>query len=188
MDIKKWVPWNWFKNEDVRAGSPVPVRRAKTGTQVGRGDRSPVAYFHQEIDRMFDNFLSTWSSFGMDRRYEPLMAEDMLKPSLDLSVTDKEYAINVEIPGVDEKDVKLELANDTLTIRGEKKQEQEEKDKNYYRMERSYGSFQRVLSLPDDADQDSIKAKFKNGVLKVTMHRKALPHADVKRIEVRNVE
>ena len=137
---------------------------------------------------MFDSFFNAWPSFGMDRWYKPTMAEGMLKPTLDLSATDKEYAITVEIPGVDEKDVKLELAKDTLTIRGEKKQEKEEKDKNYYRMERSYGSFQRLLSLPDDADQDSIKAKFKNGVLKVTMLRKALPHSDVKRIEVRGVE
>ena len=137
---------------------------------------------------MFDNFFSAWPSFGMDRLFDPTVADGMLKPTLDLSATDKEYAIAIEIPGVDEKDVKLELANDTLTIRGEKKQEKEEKNKNYYRMERSYGSFQRVLSLPDDVDQESIKAKFKNGVLKVTMNRKALPESDVKRIEVKGME
>ena len=188
MDIKKWVPWNWFKKEEEGGGSPMPIRKAKVDRRAGYSDLSPVAYFHQEIDRMFDNFFSAWPSFRMDRRHEPLMADGMLKPTLDLSATDKEYAITVEIPGVDEKDVKLELINDTLTIRGEKKQEKEEKDKDYYRMERAYGSFQRILSLPDDTDQNSIKAKFKNGVLKVTMLRKALPHSDVKRIEVRGVE
>lgn len=188
MDIKKWIPWNWFKKEEEGAGFPVPVRRTKKGMGGRYSDLSPVTYFHQEIDRIFDDFFSAWPSLGMDRRYEPTMAGGMLKPTLDLSATEKEYAITVEIPGVDEKDVKLELANDTLTIRGEKSQEKEEKDKNYYRMERSYGSFQRVLSLPDDVDQDSIKAKFKNGVLKVTMHRKALPHSDVKRIEVKGAE
>jgi HSP20 family protein len=188
MDIKKWVPWNWFKKEEEGPGSPVPVRRAKKGIRRGDSDFSPAAYFHQEIDRMFDNFFNAWPSFGMDRRLDPTVTDGMLKPTLDLSATDKEYAITVEIPGVDEKDVKLELVNDTLTIRGEKKQEKEEKDKNYYRMERSYGSFQRVLSLPDDADQDSIKAKFKKGVLKVSINRKALPHSNVKRIEVKGVE
>jgi HSP20 family protein len=188
MDIKKWVPWNWFKKEEERSGSPVPVHRAKESMRGGYSDRSPVAYFHQEIDRMFDNFFSTWPSFGTGRWIEPTMAESMLKPTLDLSATEKEYAITVEIPGVDEKDVKLELANDTLTIRGEKKQEKEEKDKNYYRMERSFGSFQRVLSLPNDADQDSIKAKFSNGILKVTMHRKSLSQSDVRRIEVKGTE
>ena len=188
MDIKKWVPWNWFKKEEEGVGSSVPIRRDKPDMRAGHSDLSPIAYFHHEIDRMFDNFFSAWPTFQMDRGYEPVMAGSMLKPTLDLSATDKEYAITVEIPGVDEKDVQLELLNDTLTIRGEKKQEKEEKDKNYYRMERSYGSFQRVLSLPDDADQDSIKAKFKKGVLKVTMHRKVQPHPEVKHIEVRGVE
>lgn len=86
---------------------------------------------------------------------------------------------------MDEKDVRLEIANDVLTIRGEKKHENEEKGKNYYRMERSYGSFQRTLSLPEDADQDSVTATFKKGILTVTMPRKALPTTDIKRIEVK---
>ena len=90
------------------------------------------------------------------------------------------------MPGVDEKDVKVEIANDTLTIRGEKKQEKEENHKNYYRMERSYGSFQRVLSLPEDADQEGVSATFKNGVLTVTMPRKAAPQANVRRIEIQH--
>ena len=97
----------------------------------------------------------------------------------------KEYAISVEVPGVDEKDVKIELANNTLTIGGEKKQEKEEKEKNFYRVERSYGSFQRVLSLPEDADQEKIQATFKKGVLRITVPRKALPHAEAKQIEVK---
>jgi HSP20 family protein len=110
----------------------------------------------------------------------------MIKPTLDLGATDKAYTIAVEVPGVDEKDVTVEIANDTLTIRGEKKQEKEEKDRNYYRMERSYGSFQRVLSLPEDADQDGVSATFKNGVLRVTMPRKAAPQAQVRQIEIQS--
>jgi HSP20 family protein len=94
--------------------------------------------------------------------------------------------VTLEIPGVDEKDVRLEIVNDTLTIQGEKKQANEEKGKNYYRMERSYGSFQRMLSLPEDADQNDVTATFKKGVLTVTMPRKALPKADVKQIEVKS--
>ena len=75
--------------------------------------------------------------------------------------------------------------DNTLTIRGEKRQEKEEKAKDYYRIERSYGSFQRVLSLPEDVDQDTIKATFKNGVLTVTMPRKAVTGgAEVKQIEI----
>jgi HSP20 family protein len=101
-----------------------------------------------------------------------------------LGVTDKEYSIAVEIPGVDQKDIKLEIVNDTLIIHGEKKQVSEDKDKNYYRLERSYGSFQRVLSLPEDADQNGVKARFSKGVLTVTFPRKSVPASQVKEIEV----
>ena len=137
---------------------------------------------------MFDTYFGGWPSAGFDRMFAPTSVDRWLKPTLDLSATDKEYAITIEIPGVDEKDVKLELVNDTLTVRGEKKQEKQEKEKNYYRMERSYGAFRRVLSLPEDADQDSIKAKFKNGVLKVTVQRKASAQTTAKRIEVRRAD
>ena len=187
MDIKKWVPWNWFRKEEEAAGTSVPVRRGKSSAQ-GHVDYSPAAYFHREIDRMFDNFFGDWPWPDMGRNIESSLSNAMLKPTLDLGATDKEYTIAVEIPGVDEEEIKLELAADTLTIRGEKRQEKEEKEKNYYRMERSYGAFQRVLSLPEDADQDAIRAKFKNGVLTVTMPRRALPQSHVKRIAVRSVE
>lgn len=187
MDFKKWVPWNWFKKEEEDAGKMVPVRRESVKEQSGTLTH-PLQQFHQEIDRLFDQAFRGFglSPFGFDQPLFPRLADGMLKPTLDLSASDKEYTITVEIPGVDEKDVKLEIVNDTLTIRGEKKQEKEEKEKNYYRMERSYGSFQRVLSLPEDADQDGVKATFKKGVLTVTLPRKALPKSDVKQIEVKS--
>ena len=186
MGSKKWVPWNWFKKEEEDAGKVVPVKRENAKEQGGMPAYSRQQ-FHQEIDRLFDQAFRGFglSSFGFDQPLFPRLADGMLKPTLDLGATDKEYTITVEIPGVDEKDVKVEIVNDTLTISGEKKQEKEEKEKNYYRMERSYGSFQRVLSLPEDADQDKINATFKKGVLTVTMPRKALPKSDVKQIEVK---
>lgn len=186
MDIKKWVPWNWFKKEEEDAGKMVPLKREHAKEQSGALVR-PLQQFHHEIDRVFDQAFRGFglSPFGSDQPLFPRLADGMLKPTLDLGASDKEYTIMVEIPGVDEKDVKLEIVNDTLTICGEKKQEQEEKEKNYYRMERTYGSFQRVLSLPEDADQDGIKATFKKGVLTVTLPRKALPESNVKQIEVK---
>ncbi len=114
-----------------------------------------------------------------------VVAPALLKPRADLSATDTEYQLTVEIPGINERDVSLDISGNTLTIRGEKRQEKEEKAKDYYRIERSYGSFQRVLSLPEDVDQDTIKATFKNGVLTVTMPRKAVTGgAEVKQIEI----
>ena len=187
MDIKKWIPWNWFKKEEEENGRIVLVKREGT-QEKGGALANPLHQFHQEIDRLFDHAFRGFglTPFEFNRSLLPRLPDGILKPSLDLGATDKEYTMTVEIPGVDQKDVRLEIANDTLTIRGEKKQEKEEKDKNYYRLERSYGSFQRVLSLPEDANQDDVKATFKNGILTVTMPRKALPKADVKQIEVKS--
>jgi HSP20 family protein len=187
MDIKKLVPWNWFNKEEEGSGKTLPVRREDA---LEQGSAFPVALqnFHRQFDRLFDQAFRGFGTapFGFDWPLSPRIADGMLKPTLDLSATDKEYTATVEIPGVDEKDVKLEIANDTLTIRGEKKHEKEEKDKNYYRVERSYGSFQRVLSLPEDADQEGVKATFKKGVLTISMPRKVLPQADIKKIEIKN--
>ena len=187
MSIKKLIPWNWFKKEEESAGNAVAVQRTPAGESDDYLSRS-MAQFHREVDRLFDQAFRGFglSSFGSRRPLLPRMNGDILKPTLDLGATDKAYTITVEIPGVDENDVKLEIANDTLTIQGEKKQENEEKGKNFYRMERSYGSFQRVLSLPEDADQNGVTATFKKGILTVRMPRKALPETDVKQIEVKS--
>ena len=96
----------------------------------------------------------------------------MLKPALDIQETDKQYKISLEVPGVEEKDIQITLDNDVLLVRGEKRQEQETKDGGFHRVERSYGSFQRALNLPADANQDTIKAAFKNGVLTITMEKR----------------
>lgn len=96
----------------------------------------------------------------------------MLKPALDIQETDKQYKIALEVPGIEEKDIQITLDNDVLLVRGEKRQEQETKDGGFHRVERSYGSFQRALNLPADANQDTIKAAFKNGVLTITMEKR----------------
>jgi len=124
MNIKKWVPWNWFKKEEEDAGKMVPVKRENVKEQGGV-PAHPLQQFHHEIDRLFDQAFRGFglSPFGFDQPLFPRLADGTLKPTLDLGATDKEYTITVEIPGVDEKDVKLEIINDTLTISGEKKQE-----------------------------------------------------------------
>ena len=160
-----------------------PVQNPGNGLNVS----DSLARFHQDIDRLFDQAFRGFdiTPFGFNRPLLPRMNDGMIKPTLDLGATEKEYTITVEVPGtVNEKDVRVEIANDTLTIRGEKKLEKEEKEKNYYRMERSYGSFQRVLSLPEDADHEGVAATFKNGVLTVTMPRIPVPQSNVRQIEV----
>jgi HSP20 family protein len=180
MDLKKLVPWNWFKKEEEQSAT-LPVQRHGQMRHY-----SPIAQFHQEIDRMFDSFFREFGfpSLGFGRQSAPPAQSEWLKPTLDIAANDKEYTISVELPGVDEKDVQLELSGDTLVIRGEKKQEKEEKGKNFYRMERSYGSFQRVLSLPEDAEQDGIVAAYKHGILTITMPRTAKPAVKSKQITI----
>ncbi len=187
MDIKKLAPWNWFKNEEEESGAAVPVKRANMQATPGGGALShPLVQFQREMERLFEN---TFSGFGLSpfssELSNPLTTSGFLKPQVDIGASDNEYSITVEVPGVDEKDVKVEIVGNTMTIRGEKQHEKEEKDKNYYRVERSYGAFQRVLSLPEDANQDDVKATFKNGLLTIKMPRKALPKSDVKQIEIK---
>ena len=94
-------------------------------------------------------------------------------PSVDISETDTAYLIKGEIPGVKKEDVKVTIENGMLTIRGERKQEKEEKGKKFHRVECSYGSFMRSFQVPDDADEDSVKAEFKGGMLNITLPKSA---------------
>lgn len=189
MDIKKLVPWNWFKKEEENAGKPVPVRHSASH-ETDYSLSHPITRLHHDIDRLFEDAFRGFgfAPFGGGKPLFPQMSGGLLKPTLDLGATDKEYTVTVEIPGVDDKDIKLEIVNSTLTIRGEKKQEKEENDQNFYRLERSYGSFQRVLSLPEDVDEAGVAAKFTKGVLTITLPRKSMPQSQIRRIEVKRAE
>lgn len=177
MDIKKLAPWNWFQKEEEAAGAAVPQRYR------GGDWEHPIMQLHREMDRLFSD---AFKGFGSAAFPTMKSLERFLKPKLDIVAGDQDYTITVEVPGIDEKEVNVEIVDDTLVISGEKKQEKEEKEKDYLRMERSYGSFSRILSLPGDADQQAVKAAFKNGVLTLTLPRKAPRKADVRRIEVKS--
>jgi len=94
-------------------------------------------------------------------------------PSIDISETDAAYLIKAEIPGVKKEDVKVTIQDGMLTIQGERKIEKEEKGKKFHRVERSYGSFVRSFRIPDNADENSVKAEFKDGMLNVTLAKSA---------------
>lgn len=178
MELKKLAPWNWFKKEEEVVHT-VPVRHGeKEKTYLPERQYEPIGRLHRDIDQLFDHFL------GRSKPFLPFDESVFFRPHVDLSVTEQEYVLSVEIPGVSENDISVDISGNTMTIRGEKKQEKEEKEKDYYRIERRYGAFQRILSLPEDVDQNSIKANFKNGVLSVTMPRKVLPASEVKQIEI----
>jgi HSP20 family protein len=104
-------------------------------------------------------------------------------PSANLSETEKEVHVEAEIPGMDPKDISVSLDDGVLSIRGERKHEHEEKEENYHRIERSYGSFSRSFRLPAEVDADKVEADYKNGVLKIRMPK--TKESSVKKIEVK---
>lgn len=167
MELRKLAPWNWFKDEERAAVQEVPARGLNEPYQ------SPLAELHREIDRLLGSVFRDVAPAAGQRPAERA-SEVLLKPSVDIAASDEDYTITVEAPGVAEDDIRLELLGDTLTIRGEKRAASETQERDFYRVERAYGAFQRVLSLPQDADHDSIDARFDNGVLTITLKRKAV--------------
>ncbi|MEE4241833.1 MAG: Hsp20/alpha crystallin family protein [Desulfopila sp.] len=189
MDLKKLAPWNWFKKEDEEAStSPIPVDRKNIGSTV-ESYPQPLHHFQQQMEQLFDRFFRDFSSRGYYSGETANMVQSgFLRPFVNVGGNEQHYSITVEIPGVDEKDIKVELSDGTLTISGEKRQEKEDKGNDFYRMERSYGSFRRVLTLPQDADQDHIEANFRRGVLSLVIPKKALPDADIRKIQISSSE
>ncbi len=156
--------------------------RNKSSTEMKQSDIVPsVANLRREMDNLFDRFFhSPWSL--MDWEGPSWFASSSWLPSLDVNETDKEVSLNVELPGVDPKDVEITLSGKTLTIRGEKKEEVEDKNKNYYRVERRFGSFARSIELPHSVDDNSISADYRNGVLSIKAKKTA--DAQAKRISI----
>jgi HSP20 family protein len=144
-----------------------------------RAASNPLSVLQQEIDRLFEGFSRGFAGFPTF----PTFPSRELMPSMDLSETDKEIEITTELPGLEEKDIQLNVADNVLTIRGEKKNEREETKKDYHLVERSYGSFTRSVQLPDGVNADNIKAVMSKGVLKVTVPKPA--PAQTKKIDIK---
>lgn len=142
-----------------------------------RSVASPFMSLQHEIDRLFEDFSRGFPTITGN-------GATALMPSMDVTETDKEIEITAELPGLEEKDVQINIADNILTIRGEKKAEKEQKDKNYRLVERSYGSFERTLELPEGVNADAIKANISKGLLKVTVPKPAPTQA--KKIEVKS--
>lgn len=121
----------------------------------------------RDMEDFFDRFLRH-SGLPVSSDRESLATGDW-SPRVDISETDKDYLVKAELPDVAKEDMHLSVDNGVLTIRGEKKQEKEEKGKKFHRIERHYGSFSRSFTLPDNVDAAAIKAAFKDGVLNVTL-------------------
>lgn len=178
--------------------SLIPRKKRKHGEQaLSRASQdaewNPFAELHREIDDVFDEFLSTFDRPFSSHRDWPLTRRslfparkgaELADPRIDVSETDDEVQITAELPGLDEKDIEVSLDEDALVIRGEKRHEQEEKKKDYHLMERSYGSFERIIPLMHGMDLEQVKAKFKKGVLHVTIAKSPEAKKSVKQIDI----
>jgi len=138
----------------------LPDVARKTRTDVDH----PFYSLQREMNSLFDNFFR---GFDLAPRGLAAGVAGIFSPSIDVKENDKEFTIKAELPGVDEKDIDVTVTNDSVTIKGEKKEEKEDKDKNYYYMERSYGSFSRVIPLDAEIEADKAEASFKNGILDI---------------------
>ena len=116
-----------------------------------------------EMDRLLDTFL-----FGRPQKGD-IWEEIEWLPAIDVAETKNEIVVNVEIPGMDPKEFDISVSEGTLMIKGEKKQEKEEKEENYHLTERRYGTFTRSILLPQEVESDKIRASYKDGILKITL-------------------
>ena len=131
----------------------------------------------RKIDNMYDQI------FGLNFLPSAYLLNDgNWDPKLDISEGKKDITIKVEIPGIEAKDFDISIVGRRLTIRGEKKQEQKEKEETYYRVERSYGYFKRTIELPAEVDPNKVDASYKRGVLKMKLRK--IKESETKRIEV----
>jgi HSP20 family protein len=164
MNISDLVPW--------RDRSSLSRRSAE----------DPAYPLRREWDRLFDEFFRGWESEGAGGE-----SGRMLNPALNVSESDDTIEASMELPGMSEDDIEITLGREGLTITGEKKNEEEESGKNYFRRERSYGYFRRTIPLPSDAiDADKVEANFDKGVLHITMPKRATAKSQAKRIEVKS--
>ena len=162
MNLKSIIPWK--KEQRALARRP--------------SDGDPFVQLQSRMNSLFDDFFgppgsSLWAGDG-----------GAFMPQIDVSETGKEVRVTAELPGLDEKDLDVSVTENVLTIKGEKKVEKEAEEGDYYHSERSYGYFNRAIQLPPGIDAGQAKAKFKKGVLKVTIPKKPEAHASHRKIEV----
>ncbi|MBX3075576.1 Hsp20/alpha crystallin family protein [Candidatus Obscuribacterales bacterium] len=144
--------------------SMLPTKEETKKTPARRELLAPFASLQHEMNKLFDELRGGWN-------IHPSVFEQLgdFHAKVDMKDNDKDIVVSAELPGVEMKDINISLNGETLVLKGEKKVEKEEKEKGYYRMERSYGSFYRAIPLPCEVEQNAVDAIYKDGVLTVTL-------------------
>jgi len=169
MSVRDLIPWGRDH------GSSVP-------TVLRDDDRSPLFSLHREVNRLFDDVFRSF-----DRGVPAFSALPTFKvgwPSVEIAETEKEIKVTAEIPGLEEKDVEVLLENGVLTLRGEKRSETQDEERQF--SERFYGRFERRIPLGAEVEEDKIDAHFRNGVLSIVLPKSARAQSQVKRIAIKH--
>ena len=171
----------------------VEVKKSEKRVPPSRREHAfaPFLTLRDQVDHLFEEFTSDWRTpslrrdlFDWEPFRTPLWSHGVVDVRFDVSETDKALELTAELPGIDEKDVELLLGDGVLTLKGEKRAETEEKEKDYYLSERHYGAFSRAMRLPETVDAGEIKATFDKGVLRIVMPKRAEATAKKKKIAI----
>jgi len=169
---------------EKKAGKKAPKKAEKAKKEVAPYSPPRLPMMFDDMDRMFNHFLGR--PFGLMRWPKMLWPEALEAgyPSVDIFEDDKGVTVKAEMPGVKKDDLNVNVTEDVITIHGEKKKEEKVKEKDYYRYERSYGSFSRTLPLPSGLQSDKAKAKFKDGVLEVSIPKNPAAAKKKKKVSI----
>lgn len=159
-----------------------PAKRGTGRIPVWFDDFNTPFTLQRDVDRLFDEISGDFGILPLRQMEEPLVR---FMPQIDIKETQRDIRITAELPGVEKKDIEVTLEGETLRLRGEKKTELEEKTKQSYRLERSYGSFERVVPLPAPVDARKADAHIKKGVLSITLPKTEATQSHEHRIEVK---
>ena len=181
MKVRDITPWRWGG-----------LRRLQRDKEPVRAFRTQFEALTTQMERLFDEMLNEWWGADFLPKADMLpkffgreFGREMLLPEIDEMEDERAFHVRVELPGMVEKDVELTLTDRKLMIRGEKKLDKEEEEKDFYRRERAYGAFRRVIELPGEVDAAKIEAKFKNGVLFIDLPKTEAAQKKVKHITVK---
>ncbi|RSC30033.1 Hsp20/alpha crystallin family protein [Agrobacterium sp. FDAARGOS_525] len=167
MSVRDLIPWGRNNNQ-------VP-------TALRDDDRDPFLSLHREVNRLFDDVFRSFGS-GLPAFGSGSVGAGW--PSVEISDTDKEIKVTAEVPGLEEKDIEVLLNDGVLTLKGEKRSENEDKDRQF--TERYYGRFERRIPVGVEVKDDQVDARFKNGVLTVTLPKTEKAQSQVKRIAIKS--
>jgi len=178
-----------------KAKDLIPRRRKREGVPI-RAERAPEFYLDpwdqpfrelgRAADRLYEEFMRSrwpWREWPSPWR-SPGYGVQLHWPHVDMTETEEAVRILAELPGVDRDDIEVSVSEDRITIRGEKKEQEEETGGDYYRLERRYGSFQRTFPLPCEVQSDRIEASFKDGLLRITLPKSAGARERIRRIPI----